>query len=79
MSSRNKVEATLVSKAHLKLKPLTIRLPSDIMDRMQRVKDDASALGYVFDAQTVLTSAIVQALNRAESELEKLLNQGTKS
>lgn len=79
MSSRNKVEGTLIPKAHLKLKPLTIRLPSDIMDRMQRVKDDASALGYVFDPQIVLTNAVIQALNRAESELEKLLNQVSKT
>ena len=67
--------ATLIPKAHLKTKPLTIRMPSDIIERMKRVKDDADALGYAFDAQTILTNAITQALNRAESELEKLLNQ----
>ena len=75
MSVQRKSESTLVPKAHLQFKSLTIRVPSDILDRMERVKDDASALGYVFDAQTVLTSAIVQALKRAESELKKLLTQ----
>ncbi len=79
MSTRNKVEATLIPKSHLKMKSLTIRLPSDIMDRMQRIKDDADALGYVFDPQIVLTTAVIQALNRAESELEKILNQASKS
>ncbi len=72
---QRKTEGTLIPKSHLKLKPLTIRMPSDIIERIQRVKDDASALGYVFDAQTVLISAMTQALTRAEAELEKLLNQ----
>lgn len=71
--------APLIPQAHLKLKPMTIRIPSDMAERMTRVKDDAQSLGYVFDAQSIIVDALDRALERAERELEKQLEKSTTS
>lgn len=72
-----KPESVLIPEAHLKLKPMTLRVPSDVMDRMQRVKGDAQALGYVFDVHPVLIEAIMEAMESAERELEKILEKSS--
>ncbi|MEI6414806.1 MAG: hypothetical protein WCP34_11185 [Pseudomonadota bacterium] len=72
---RRKTEPTLIPQAHLKLRPMTLRIPSDILDRVQQVKEDAAALGYVFEVQTVVVEAILQALGKAERELERMLEK----
>lgn len=70
---RSAIESPLIPKKSLRYKPVTIRLPEDILERMQQMKEDANALGYVFDTQTILISALQTALDYAEKELEQKL------
>jgi len=67
---RNKPGSVLVSQARLKMQPVTIRLPSDVLERMTRVKRNALQHGYVFDSNQVVLDAVLTALELAEKELK---------
>lgn len=72
---RRRPDSTLIPRAHLRLKPMTVRIPEDTMEHLHRVKDDANALGYLFDVQNIVIDALQSALERADKELEQMLEQ----
>jgi hypothetical protein len=70
---RGRKQSTLIPESHLKTATFSVKIPSDVIDKHEKIKADAASLGYVFDTQNIVTSALTQALNHAERELERLL------
>lgn len=70
---RHKPNSVLISQARLKMKPVTVRMPSDVLDRMAQVKSAALQHGYVFDSNQVILDALLVALDLAEKELKTVV------
>ena len=59
----------LVNKTHLKQKALTLRIPQDVHDGLNAVRERASRAGFVFDIQAVVVDALERAVAKVASEL----------
>ena len=59
----------LVNKTHLKQKALTLRIPQDVHDGLNAVRERASRAGFVFDIQAVVVDALERAVAKVGSEL----------
>lgn len=59
----------LVNKTHLKQKALTLRIPQDVHDGLNAVRERASRAGFVFDIQAVVVDALERAVAKVSGEL----------
>lgn len=59
----------LVSKTHLKQKALTLRIPQDVHDSLNAIRERASRVGFVFDYQAVVIDALERAVAKVAGEL----------
>lgn len=74
---RRQKSSTLIPLSHLKMEPFNLKISSDVIEKHNKIKADAESLGYVFDTQKIVTQALIQALEQAERELERLLAGST--
>lgn len=54
-------------------KKLTIRLPSDVAERLDRLTEQAAAAGFEASLEDAITSYLTRAIGHAEAELRKHL------